>query len=213
MVSKSGTSDVEVRVRSPADQPQVPEWLGSRLRLGAHSVGRLRRDIAAKAGLPTLPPVQIFPEVWRVKGDLVLGQVGAVQRPGERHLAAVIPAATVVQSDEELLRSVLVVQFYTCISSMVHSGANNSPLSIRVPCVDPSHWFGPKDAARVKSWMGVRSAGLEVIAELLAKSLPTVEPPPDDKLVDVHVPDWVHARVAVARDASYSTRPAKDGQL
>ena len=212
MVSKAGTSDVEVRVRSTVDQRKIPEWLGARLRLGAHRAGRLRRAIAVQGGLPDLPAVEVFPEVWRVKGDLVLGQAGAIQRDGE-HPAVLLPAATVVQSDEELLRSVLVVQFYACISSMTHSGANTSSLSIGAPCGDPSDWFDPKDAARVKGWMGVKSDGLEVIAELLAKSLPTVEPPPDDKLVDVHLPDWIHAHVAPGRDASSSTRSAKDGQL
>lgn len=213
MVSKSGTSDVEVRVRSAADQPQIPTWLGSRLRLGARSVGRLRRDIALQGGLPTLPPVQIFPEVWRVNGELVLGKVGATKHDGALHLAVVFPAPTVVQSDEELMRSILVVQFYTCISSMARSGAKNSCLSTRLPLVEPSDWFGPNDTARVKSWLGIVSDGLEVIAGLLSKSLPTVAPPPDDKLVNVHVPSWVWAHVALGQDRPSSSRSTKDSLL
>lgn len=213
MVSKSETSDVEVRVRSSVDQRKIPGWLGSRIRLGAHSVGRLRRDIALQGGLPTLPPVQISPEVWRVNGELVLGKVGATEHDGALYLAVVLPAPTVVQSDEELLRSILVVQFYACISSMARSGAKTSCLSIRLPLVDPSDWFGPNDTARVKSWLGVVSVGLEVIAGLLSKSLPTVAPPPDDELVNVHVPSWVGARVALGQDRSSSPRSAKDGQL
>ena len=213
MVSKSGTSDVEVRIKSTVDQPKIPDWLGARLQLGAHSVRRLRRDVAVRGGLPTLPPVQIAPEVWRANGELVLGKVDATEHDGALHLAVVVPAPTVVQSDEELLRSILVVQFYTCISSMARSGAKNSRLSIRLPLVEPSDWFGPNDTARVKSWPGVVSDGLELIAGLLSKSLPTVAPPPDDQLANVHVPSWVWARVALGQDRSSSALSAKDGQL
>ena len=173
MVSKSGTSNVEVRVRTTVDQGKIPEWLGARLRLGAHRAWRLRRDIAVQCCLPDLLPVEVFPEVWRVKGDLVLGAAGAIERDGKLHLAVGLSAPSVVQADDELLRSILLFQFWTCISNM-------SSLCSSAPLVDPTAWFGPDDTARLKSWVEVRSSGLEVIAGLLAKSLRTVEPPPAD---------------------------------
>lgn len=215
MVSSSASTDREVPIRTTTDQRQLPAWLRARLRLGARRLERLRRDIAVQARLPTVPPIEIVPEVWRVDGDLVLGCARVVERAGKAHLGALLSAPLVVQSDDDLLRTVLVIQFYECIRRMI--AARVRPLGDKAPeevavasLADPTAWFGPEDAARVVSWNGRSNAGLEVVAGLLAKTLPTVDPPPTDKAQAVRVPDWVLARIKRGNDHLCSF--AKEGQ-
>lgn len=195
MTSSLATTGPHVRIRTTPDQQQLPDWLRARLRLGARRVERLRQDIAAQAGLPTLPPAEIFPEVWRVNGELVLGRTGVVERDGELHLGALLPAASVVQSDDGLLHKVVLLQVWCCLSRMVHAATQDRALHALTAFVDPAVWFGPEDVARLRNWKDHKILGMEVLADLLAKSLPTVAPPPDDVGQGLCIPDWVLARL------------------
>ncbi len=212
MGSSAATLERTVRIGAATDQRQLPDWLNARLRLGARRAERLRADIAGQAGLPTLPAIEIFPEVWRVNGELVLGRTGVIERDSA-HLGVLLPGPATVQSDDDLLRCILVRQFCDCISRLARAATQTSAVRAPTSLVDPALWFSPDDALRVKSWVGVRIDGLEVLSGLLAKSLPTAEPPPDDKIVEVHVPDWVRARVALGQTRPSSAWSVKDGQL
>jgi len=190
------------------DRRHRREWLHARLRLGARRVERLRQDIAAQAGLPTLPSVEIVPEVWRVDGDLVLGRTGVVERDGELHLGVLLPAASAVQSDDNLLRRILLIRFRDCISRMVRTATQDPSVRRPTSLVDPTFWFGSDDAARLRSWKEHRIVGMEILADFLSKSLPVVAPPPEDVAQDFNVPDWVLDRLD---DSSVERAPTAPG--
>ena len=94
-----------------------------------------------------------------------------------------------------MLRSIVLVQLRDCVSRMVQAATLDRAVCTPPALADPAVWFGPEDVARLRNWKDHKILGMEVLADLLAKSLPTVAPPPDDVARDFNVPVWVLARV------------------
>lgn len=203
--------DVDVRLRkSPVKWKKFPSSLKERLHQGTLRVERLREDIAAQAGTPSMPPVEIFPEVWITDEGHILGRAAPIEIGGTTQFGAALPAPTVVQPDDQILRAVLVHEFNHCFYAMVRAaehlllGRAPSPIELFGPhsaeaeeaaLLDPREWFGPGDAESFIRWHDSRFDAVEPFAVRLAQILPVVTPAPTFAINRLDVSDWVMRRV------------------
>lgn len=187
--------------RAASNNPSIPRWLRDRINLGIRRAERLRAAIATDARVPTMPAAQAVNEVWLAKGEVILGRTGLIERAEGADLCVLLPAPSLAQSDDELLRAVLAREFQLCFRLWVglalaeqkrSSRPGLDPRRRQTAKPDPLHWLGADDAERVTSWPSeLPLAGMQVIAGLLMKVLPTAEPPRVPESSAVRVPGWV----------------------
>lgn len=203
--------EVDVRLRkSPVRWRKLPSWVRERLHQGTLRVERLREDIAHHAGVPSMPPVEIFPEIWTTGTNLIQGLSGVTGCGVETCIGVRLPAQTVVQPDDEILRAVLVHEFNHCFSGMVRIAEaqllGRSLSEVEFPdgfthageeaaLLDPSEWFGPEDARKFIRWHDGSFDALEPVAMRLAEVLPVVAPEAGFWLKRRDIPTWVLERV------------------
>jgi hypothetical protein len=215
-----------VRLRKhPTRWQRVPSSVREALHQGRLRVDRLCEDIARQAGVPNMPPVDIFAEVWMSGADLIHGKTGAVEREGKTLFGAHLPAPTVSQPDDEVLRAILVHEFNHCLAYMVYTaeefldGRKISGMasldglapaaSEEAAMLKPSEWFGRDDAERFLRWEDQRIDALEPVAAQLAEVLPVVSPTSGFRVHSLDIPSWVVERVRarLRRDGALPTRP------
>lgn len=149
-------------------------------------VAHIREEIALAAPVQWMPPIRIFSTAWATPEAAILGRCTVATIEGKNLPCVQLPASTIIFSDDQVLRGILVHEFSHAFNLLtrcidhVDAGTPDSPLVLSEvdDCemhVDLRDWFSDADAAAFVSWNDPRCDELteRTGLEWIAAGLPT----------------------------------------
>ena len=180
-----------------------------RLLEGVERVASIRAEIASRAKVATMPPVEIVPYIWTRDRALICGRVTALRHGDGSYFGVQLPAPTALCTDRKAVRALLVHEFahWFYIATRVVNGSEsaerasgtldlrNEGLTESETQINARDWFGEEDAHSFIQHGDSTTRGISTQAIGLEAHFYVVSPRLGDTVGSIDISDDVRAHI------------------